>query len=136
MPRELGGLVLRDRASSARWVSEMRSIAFAVATLIGLGSPVQAGECASLVKSACQATTETGAVRRVLKVDVPPPAFAKGDRFPVEHRSLLMNPTRHRLPKVDGAWRYYAMDGVVYKVDNATATVIAVIRDRRTWNLR
>lgn len=94
-----------------------------------------AGSCASLVASVCDPAGQAPA-RRVLKVEVAPPAFARGDRFPVERRSLLMNPTRYGLPRVDGRWRYYAMDGVVYKVQNGSALVIDVIRDRRTWTLR
>ena len=115
---------------------------FALTILPALSGPTLAGGCASLVKSMCPgASAEAGATpdttgRRVLKVEVRPPAFAIGDRFPVEERSLLMNPTRYGLEGTDGTWRYYAMDGAVYKVDTTTAQVIEVIRDSRTWGLR
>jgi hypothetical protein len=114
----------------------MRGIALAAVALLGLAHPALAGQCTSLVTSVCAGASDPAAVRQSLKVDVQPPAFARGDRFPVEERSLLMNPTRYRLPRVDGNWRYYAMEGVVYKVDNASRTVIEVIHDDRTWNLR
>ncbi len=115
----------------------MRGLGLIAALALGIGAPAQAQDCASLVKSVCvKSASEGPAIRRVLKVEVQPPLFAKGDRFPVEERSLLMNPARYRLPKVDGPWRYYALKGVVYKVDNATATITEVIRDDRTWNLR
>jgi hypothetical protein len=102
-------------------------------------SPSFADTCASLVKSMCsgaasEATPEAG--RRVLKVEVRPPAFAVGDRFPVDKHSLLMNPKRYGLEGSDGTWRYYAMDGTVYRVDTTTAKIIEVIRDHRTWGLR
>jgi hypothetical protein len=97
-----------------------------------------AGGCGSLIKSMCEPTDgqTQSTERRVQKVDVRPPEFAEGDRFPVEEHSLLMNPTRYKLPKVDGPWRYYALEGVVYRVDSKTAAVIEVIIDERTWRLR
>ena len=112
-----------------------------VTVLPAFVSPASADSCTSLVKSMCpEAATETAAPaptgRRVLKVEVQPPAYAIGDRFPVEERSLLMNPKRYGLEASDGTWRYYAMDGVVYKVDITSAQVIEVIRDSRTWGLR
>ncbi|MGL4236223.1 hypothetical protein [Tabrizicola sp.] len=121
----------------------MRLLASVVVVLSGLGSPALAEDCASLVKSMCgDAAGQEGSGtvdntgRRVLTVEVKPPAYAIGDRFPVEERSLLMNPKRYGLPGTDGTWRYYAMDGVVYRVDNTSAKVIEVIRDSRTWRLR
>ncbi len=119
----------------------MRRLLIFVTVLPVLVSPALADTCTSLVKSMCPGTSaETAAPaptgRRVLKVEVRPPAFAIGDRFPVEERSLLMNPTRYGLEGSDGTWRYYAMDGVVYKVDTTSAQVIEVIRDSRTWGLR
>jgi hypothetical protein len=111
-----------------------------IAVLIGLvpASTAAAGECSSLIQSVCGAEppADTAQPRRVLKVATRPPEFAKGDHFPVEDRSILMNPTRYRLPKVYGDWRYYAKDGVVYRVEVATATVLEVINDNRTWSLR
>jgi hypothetical protein len=47
-----------------------------------------------------------------------------------------MNLTRYGLEGSDGTWRYYALDGVVNRVDNATDKIIEVIRDHRTWGLR
>lgn len=105
--------------------------------LAGSALPVRADGCSSIVASVCAAPSgTTTTTRKVLKVDVRPPAYAVGDRFPVEEHSLLMNPTRHGLPGSDGTWRYYALDGTVYRVDTTTAKIIDVIRDHRTWNLR
>lgn len=104
--------------------------------------PAAAKDCSSLVASACATpsdpatATTSPATRKVLKVEVRPPAFAVGDRFPVEDHSLLMNPTRYGLEGSDGTWRYYALDGTVYKVDTSSAEIIEVIRDHRTWGLR
>jgi hypothetical protein len=115
----------------------LRRFVFPLLISLGFAQPALPRDCGSLVSSVC--ADEGGGLqeeRRTLTVEVRPPAFAIGDRFPVEERSLLMNPTRYKLPPVDGRWRYYAMDGVVYRVDNATATVLEVIRDSRTWRLR
>lgn len=116
----------------------MRCFALAILWMVGTAPAGTAGECSSLVQSVCEPddTGDAASTRRVLKIEPRPPEFAKGDRFPVEERSLLMNPTRYRLPRVDGPWRYYAKDGVVYRVEIATAVVLEVINDRRTWGLR
>lgn len=110
-----------------------------VTALPVFANPAAADSCASLVKSVCPGSgTEVApdAGRRVLTVEVQPPDFAVGDLFPVDKHSLLMNPTRYGLPGSDGTWRYYALDGTVYRVDTATAEIIEVIRDQRTWGLR
>jgi hypothetical protein len=105
--------------------------------VMGLPGTTMAGGCGSIVASVCDDSKVAGAGDpRTLTVETAPPAFALGERFPVETRSLLMNPTRYGLAAVDGAWRYYAMDGTVYRVDNATALILEVIRDARTWGLR
>jgi hypothetical protein len=116
----------------------MRCLVVAVLLGLGLANASIADECNSLVKSVCgdQPANESTPTRRVLKVEPKPPEFATGDIFPMEDHSLLMNPTRYKLPKVDGPWRYYALDGVVYRVDIATAKVLQVINDNRTWSLR
>ena len=51
-------------------------------------------------------------------------ALAPGDAFPVEGRSVVMDPSRYGLEPVTGAWRYYLLDGIVYRVDAATDRVI------------
>jgi hypothetical protein len=114
----------------------MHRLVLPVLIALGPAVMVEARDCASLVASACAKDEAGDDERRTLTVAVKPPAFGIGDRFPVESRSLLMNPTRYKLPAVDGTWRYYAMEGVVYRIDNATATVLEVIRDSRTWQLR
>lgn len=100
-------------------------------------SAAQASDCGSIVASACDdgsAGTMTGA--KVVSVETSVTAFAIGDRFPFETRSLLMDPRRYSLKPSDGTWRYYAMDGVVYRVQNDTGVVLEVIRNRRTAHLR
>lgn len=100
-------------------------------------APATASDCSSLVSSVCDdrsGATEAGA--KVLTVKTTVTAFVVGDRFPYESRSLLMDPTRYSLKPSDGTWRYYAMDGVVYRVQNDTGVVLEVIRSRRTAHLR
>lgn len=66
--------------------------------------------------------------RKVLRVAARPPAFGVGDIFPVADHSLLMDPARYGLPPVSDGWHYYAVDGFVYRVETATAKVIAANR--------
>lgn len=55
------------------------------------------------------------------------PEFAVGDAFPIYEQSMLMDLRRYNLPAVDGPWRYYLRDGVLYRVDARSATVLEVI---------
>lgn len=56
-----------------------------------------------------------------------PPAYEVGADFPVYEHSMLMDLTRYDLPPVDGPWRYYVVDRVIYKVSATTAKVIEVV---------
>ncbi len=56
-----------------------------------------------------------------------PPAYPVGADFPVYEHSMLMDLTRYGLPPVDGPWRYYVVDRVIYKVSATTAKVIEVV---------
>jgi len=67
------------------------------------------------------------------KLENPPPSeFAVGDAFPIETTSMLIDLDRYRLPAVDGPWRYYVRDRVIYKVSAATGRVIEVVGRART----
>lgn len=55
------------------------------------------------------------------------PEFAVGDTFPVYEQSMLMDLRRYSLPAVDGPWRYYLRDGMIYKVDAKSAKVLEVV---------
>jgi hypothetical protein len=105
--------------------------------LLSAALPAQAGQCGSIVPSVCAMPVEEAAPeRKVLKVKPTVTPYRVGDRFPVETRSLLMDPARYDLMPSDGTWRYYAMRGVVYRVDNDSGLVLEVIRSRRTSHLR
>ncbi len=56
-----------------------------------------------------------------------PAPFAAGDPFPVYKHSMLMDLRAYNLPPVDGPWRYYVLDGFIYKVSAATGEVIEVV---------
>jgi hypothetical protein len=99
--------------------------------------PVLADDCSSIVASVCDdqvSDVATGA--KVLSVKTTLTTYVVGDRYPFETRSLLMNPARYDLQPSDGTWRYYAMEGVVYRVQNDTGVVLEVIRNHRTAHLR
>jgi hypothetical protein len=105
--------------------------------LIGLALPAQAGECSSIVASVCSAPdAEQTTGRKVLRVTPTVMPFAIGDLFPVDTHSILMDPTRYQLMPSDGSWRYYALAGVVYRVENTSGEVLEVIRNRHTSHLR
>lgn len=105
--------------------------------VIGLALPVRASDCSSLVASVCTLPLEDSTpARKVLTVKPSVTAFLVGDPFPVDSRSLLMDPARYGLKPSDGTWRYYAQAGVVYRVETSTGLVLEVIRSRRTGHLR
>ena len=62
--------------------------------------------------------------RKVIRVAETAAALAPGDAFPAEGRSVVMDPGRYGLAPVTGAWRYYVLDGFVYRVDSGTGRVI------------
>ncbi len=105
--------------------------------LCGTGLPAVAAECGSIVPSVCVLTLGARApTRKVLTVQPVATPFIVGDRFPVEGHSLLMDPTRYGLQPSDGTWRYYALRGVVYRVETGSDIVLEAIRSRRTAHLR
>lgn len=100
-------------------------------------APAKASDCGSIVASACDdGSSRANTSAKVLTVKSSAAAYTIGDRFPYETRSLLMDPTRYSLKPSDGTWRYYAMEGVVYRVQNETGVVLEVIRNRHTAHLR
>ena len=113
----------------------MRPLLLSLLLLVPIG-PAQAGPCGSIVPSVCERPVEDAPARKILRVKPSVTPFGIGDRFPVETRSLLMDPARYQLAPSDGSWRYYAMAGVVYRVETASGLVLEVIRNRRTAHLR
>lgn len=97
--------------------------------------PVSAQDCSSLVASVCTAST-TEQQNKFLRVEPTVQEYAIGDRFPIESRSLLIDPSRYSLKPSDVNWRYYAMNGVVYRVTIMTGEVLEVIRNRQVAHLR
>lgn len=113
-----------------------RLLALTLALALAQGAAL-ADECSSIVASVCEdqgSEVATGAKK--LSVKITATTYAVGDRFPYETRSLLMDPARYRLKPSDGSWRYFAMQGVIYRVQNDTGVVLEVIRNRRTAHLR
>jgi hypothetical protein len=105
--------------------------------LIVCALPAFAGECGSLVVSVCAKPTETQrTAHKMLRVKPSVMPYRVGERFPVEAHFLLLDPARYGLAPSDGSWRYYALGGVVYRVESASAIVLEVIRNNRTSHLR
>lgn len=99
--------------------------------------PAYSGECGSLVRSVCAETVDLSTPgRKVIKLKPSVTPYKVGDTFPVGTRSLLMDPARYDLKPSDGSWRYYAMGGVVYRVESVSGLVLELIRTPRTAHLR
>jgi hypothetical protein len=114
----------------------MRPLLALVVTVL-LGFPAQAGSCSSIVASVCDEPPPASVpVRKVLTVKPTVTPYLVGDRFPFETQSFLMDPKRYDLKPSDGTWRYYAKNGVVYRVANDSGLVLEVIRSNRTAHLR
>ena len=64
---------------------------------------------------------------KFLAVEPSEPTFRVGDAFPVYEHNMLIDPERYGLPRVDGNWRYYAVDRVVYRVDAHAHTVLGIV---------
>lgn len=101
-----------------------------------LGPAAAAAECGSIVQSVCVMAVEDLSAPKVLKVNPGVTPWQVGDRFPVEGRSLILDPARYGLEPSDGSWRYYAQAGIVYRVETGTGRVLKVIRSSRTAHLR
>lgn len=84
-------------------------------------APAARGETAAGLAPAA-ATAVPGP--KFIRAEPKPPAFATGEDFPVYQHSMLLDPPRYGLPAVSGNWRYYRVDGDVYRVDAATHKVI------------
>jgi len=105
--------------------------------LMASALPALAGACGSIIPSVCVASAEDEVPsRKVLTVKPTVTPFLVGDSFPVETRSLLLDPARYDLVPSDGSWRYYALSGVVYRVEIGSGVVLEVIRTRHTSHLR
>ena len=99
--------------------------------------PAQAADCGSIVASVCARPVDDPIpTRKVLKVKPTVTPYLIGDSFPVEGHFFLMDPLRYGLRPSDGTWRYYALSGVVYRVQNGSGEVLEIIRSRRTAHLR
>lgn len=59
------------------------------------------------------------------------PDFAVGDAFPVYEYSMLMELDRYGLAPVDGPWRYYLVNRMIYKVAADSHLVIEVVGPAR-----
>ena len=87
-----------------------------------------APECKTLTTgdTFCKVATTNGTARWVLQGQMEP-EFSVGDEFPVYQHSMLLNLRRYDLPIVTGAWRYYRVRGVIYKVGAEDHKVMEVI---------
>lgn len=54
--------------------------------------------------------------------------FEPGDPFPIYEQSMIMDLNRYDLPPVDGPWRYYIFENVIYKVSSETGQVIEKVK--------
>ena len=105
--------------------------------LLTVTFPAYSGECGSIVRSVCAIEIdEVSPGRKVIKATPTVTPYLVGDTFPVQTRSILLDPARYQLAPSDGGWRYYALAGVVYRVENVSGVVLELIRTRQTAHLR
>ncbi|OCX67157.1 hypothetical protein BFP70_03080 [Thioclava sp. SK-1] len=75
----------------------------------------------------CRTVSPSGQTGRWVLSNKATPDYAVGDAYPVYQQSMLMDLRRYDLPDVDGNWRYYMTDNIVYKVAADTNKVIEVV---------
>lgn len=115
----------------------MRRLLLSLGLVLTVLHPALADDCSSIVASVCDDRVSAGVTgAKMLSVKTTVTTYVVGDRYPFETQSLLMNPVRYSLKPSDGTWRYYAMEGVVYRVQNDNGVVLEVIRNRHTAHLR
>ena len=115
----------------------MRSILLIAMLSLGASLPVMAGECSSILPSTCVQLLDAAPTRsKTLTEKFSELDYVPGIRFPVEERSVLIDPQRYGLKPSDGTFRYYPMNGTVYRVENDSWLILEVIRNRQTAHLR
>ncbi len=121
---------LASAEGSAQGVQVMRGgkIDMGNATAETKASAKATPECKTLTTgdTFCKVATTNGTARWVLQGQMEP-EFSVGDDFPVYQHSMILNLRRYDLPIVTGAWRYYNVRGVIYKVGAEDHKVMEVI---------
>lgn len=124
---------MRDPQSALR--ASLLALALG-ATAFPVG-PARAEDTTPKANTACRVLEATGdrfckEGGRWVLANARPPEFAVGDVFPIYEQSMLMALDRYGLPPVDGPWRYYLRDKVIYKVSARDQTVIEVVGPARS----
>ena len=88
----------------------------------------QEPECKTLSTGDTFCVVQENGVKRWVPQRALGPRFAVGDDFPIYDHSMLMDLNRYDLSPVDGHWRYYIVEGIIYKVDPTSKTVIEVVK--------
>ncbi|MBC7146148.1 MAG: hypothetical protein H5U24_12190 [Thioclava marina] len=84
-------------------------------------------ECKTLSTGDTFCKVERNGVSRWVLQGQMQPDFKVGEIFPVYDHSMVMNLNRYDLPPVTGAWRYYVVRGVIYKVGADSHKVLEVM---------
>ncbi|KEO51994.1 hypothetical protein TP2_10990 [Thioclava pacifica DSM 10166] len=84
-------------------------------------------ECKTLSTGDTFCKVERSGVSRWVLQGQMQPDFKVGEVFPVYDHSMIMDLNRYDLPPVTGAWRYYVVRGVIYKVGADSHKVIEVV---------
>lgn len=94
--------------------------------------------CALQKAAARSADAAAGTAGGAKRLTVAPhvPAFGVGDEFPVYSHNMLIDPPRYGLPAVTGDWRYYRVNGDVYRVDAHDRKVLEVLNSSGLAALR
>lgn len=87
-----------------------------------------ARECRRLSTGDMFCAIETNGIRRWVLQGQLPPRFQPGDTFPVYEHSMIMDLARYDLPPVTGPWRYYIVEGAIYRVSSQTGEVLDMVK--------
>lgn len=99
----------------------MKFRALSLAAAVVLPASAAFAECESNeLSDSCVPHVNTIATDTVLQE----PPYDVGDTLPVYEYNILINPEYYGLPPVDGHWRYYRVNGEIFRVHAATAEIL------------
>lgn len=87
-----------------------------------------ARECRTLGTGDTFCAVETNGTRRWVLQGQLAPRYQPGDAFPVYEYSMIMDLARYGLPPVTGPWRYYIVEGAIYRVSSQTGEVLEMVK--------
>ncbi|MFD1912478.1 hypothetical protein [Halodurantibacterium flavum] len=105
----------------------MQLRALSLAAALVLPATAVFADCDSiLVADTCVAPVNTIATEAVLEE----PVYEVGDTLPIYDYNILINPEYYGLPVVNGHWRYYRVNGDIFRVHAGTAEILERVTEQ------